>query len=27
MVLACLGDDKVRLLAPDQQLPPGSKVR
>ncbi len=27
MVLACLGDDKVRLLAPDQELPPGSKVR
>ncbi len=27
MVLACLGGDKVRLLAPDQELPPGSKVR
>jgi methionyl-tRNA synthetase len=27
MVLACVGDDKVRLVSPDQVLPPGSKVR
>jgi len=27
MVLACVGDDKVRLLSPDMDMPPGSKVR
>jgi methionyl-tRNA synthetase len=27
MVLACVGDDKVRLLSPDLTMTPGSKVR
>ncbi|MFH1035085.1 MAG: methionine--tRNA ligase [Pseudomonadota bacterium] len=27
MVLAAVGDDKVRVLSPDTSLPPGSKVR